>query len=145
MTSLRSVGFVIENEWYWRITEGATSLDARSAVRDFLAPLVRNAPACKLEDIAPDGDRAVRFRIAERRFEIALVAAADRIAINGLVGDLNRAFATAELDLVFALVVPNRFELRGVLLSEQDVAALSGDQVVLIPSTRPSWRATPYR
>jgi hypothetical protein len=140
-----SAGFVIENEWYWRITEGATTLDATSAVRDFLVPLVRNAPACKLEDIAADGDRAVRFRIAERRFAIVLVAAADRVAINGLVGDLNRAFAAAELDLVFALIVPNRFELRGVLLSERELAALSGDPVVLIPSTRPSWRATPYR
>jgi len=41
--------------------------------------------------------------------------------------------------------VPNRFELRGVAMPEAELAALAGDPVVLIPSTRPSWRATPFR
>ena len=136
--------FLIENEWYWRITEGATTLEARAAVRDFLVPLARVLPT--ITEIGGElGERRVTFRIGERAFAIELVRAADRIALNGMVADLNRAFAAAALDRVFALIVPNRFELRGVVIDGAEAAALAGDPVVLIPSTRPSWRATPHR
>jgi len=141
-TALGRAGFVIENEWYWRLTEGATTLDATAAVRDFLAPLARIVTAMRDLVAAPG---RVTFVIGERPFAIDLVRAADRIAMNALVGDVNRAFAAAELGLTFALVVPNRFELRGVAMPEAELAALAGDPVVLIPSTRPSWRATPFR
>ncbi len=57
-----------------------------------------------------------------------------------MVADINRAFAAAKQALAFALIVPNRFELRGVLLDVAELGALAGDPLVLIPSTRASWR-----
>ena len=133
-------GFVIENEWYWRITESATSLDAKGAVRDFLAPFARHVKArCEIADLAADDDRHVSFRIGDKPFAITLADAPDRVALNAMVADVNRAFAAANKSLAFALIVPNRFELRGVAIADEELATLNGDPLVLIPSTRRSY------
>lgn len=132
--------FLIENEWYWRINENATSLTIEAAVRDFVMPLLR---------LLKSGDA----RATSDGFELVLGAtvtpivlttrATDRVAINHLVGDLNRAFSLAKLGQAFALVVPRRYELRGALLTEDELGRLAGDPALLIPSSRPSWRSIP--
>ena len=42
-----------------------------------------------------------------------------------------------------ALVVPRRYELRGAVLDESELAALSGKPELLMPSSRPSWKQMP--
>jgi len=139
---LTRVGFVIENEWYWKITENAQSFDVASAVRDFLAPLARHAKdRLALTDIAADLAE-VRFAVKGEPVAIQIAAGLhDRVAINHFVGDINRAIAGT--GYAFALVVPRRYELRGVLLADADLASLAGSAALLIPSSRPSWRAIP--
>jgi hypothetical protein len=136
------LGFVIENEWYWKITENAQTFDITSAIRDFLAPLARHAKErVAITDIAADLDE-VRFLLKTEPVAIKVsVGLHDRVAVNHFVGDLNRALA--KLQLAFALVVPRRYELRGVLLTEAELTALAGDAMLLVPSARPSWRNIP--
>jgi hypothetical protein len=132
--------FVIENEWYWRINENATSLTRDAAVCDFVMPLLR---LVKSGDVRATDD-GFELMLGDTVTPIALTArATDRIAINHLVGDLNRAFVLAKLGKAFALVVPRRYELRGALLAEDELAQLAGDPMLLIPSSRPSWRSIP--
>ena len=140
---LATAGFVIENEWYWKIMEHATTLGAAAAVRDFVAPLARLAKGrFAIDDLAiDDDDRGVRLHVAKQPVAIRLAQGSDRAALNRLVADLNRAFLAAKLGHAFALVAPRRYELRGVLLTDDELARLSGDPVVLVPSSRPSWRA----
>lgn len=136
-------GFAIQNEWYWKLTEHATTLGATAAVRDFLAPLARLAAGrFEIDELAvDDDDRGVRLRVAQVPFAIRLANGSDRVAINHLVDDVNRALLQAELGQAFALVVPRRYELRGVLLTDAALAALTGDPMLLVPSMRPSWRS----
>ena len=132
--------FVIENEWYWRINENATSLTIDMAVRDFVMPLLRLVKSGDARATA-DGFELV---LGELVSPIALTThATDRVAINHLVGDLNRAFSLAKLGQAFALVVPRRYELRGALLTDEELGHLAGDPILLIPSSRPSWRSIP--
>jgi hypothetical protein len=135
-------GFVIENEWYWKITENAQTFDVTSAVRDFVAPLARHAKdKLALTDIAADLNE-VRFSLEGEPVAIQLsLGQHDRVAINHFVGDINRALS--RLHHAFALVVPRRYELRGVLLTDDELSGLAGDPMLLIPSTRPSWRNIP--
>lgn len=139
---LTRVGFVIENEWYWKITENAQSFDVVTAVRDFLAPLARHAKdRVLLTDIAADLGE-VRFAVKGETVAIKINAGMhDRVALNHFVGDINRSLAGT--GYAFALVVPRRYELRGVLLTEEDLTSLAGSPALLIPSSRPSWRAIP--
>lgn len=140
MLDLGTRGFVIENEWYWRINENARTFDAAGAVRDFLAPLARHAKeALALTALVADVD-TVQFSIGDRAVSIEISGTAhDRIAVNHFVGDLNRELAP--LQRAFALVVPRRYELRGVLLTEEELGSLAGNPVMLVPSGRPSWRS----
>ena len=62
--------------------------------------------------------------------------------------DLGRTFVIenewfAKLGQAFALVVPRRYELRGALLTDEELGRLAGDPILLIPSSRPSWRSIP--
>ena len=141
---LAHLGFAIENEWYWKITEGAQTFDAAAAVRDFLAPLARHAKGkLAITDIACEVDD-VRFTVGDTTFSIPLfVGANDRITINHFVADLDRALHAAKTGYQFALVVPRRYELRGVLLTDDELAAISGDSALLVPPSRPSWRQLP--
>ncbi len=129
--------FVIENEWYWRINENATSLTLDAAVRDFVAPLLRLLNTGEVRVV----DGAFELVLGEQISRIELSTASDRVAINHLVGDLNRVLATAKLGVAFALVVPRRYELRGAVVTEVELGSLAGDPVLLVPSSRPSWSA----
>lgn len=134
-------GFAIENEWYWRITENAQTFDAAGAMRDFLAPLARMAKDIAISELTVAGDE-VRFTLAGEPIAIRIPPGShDRLAINHFVGDLNRELSS--MHLAFALVVPRRYELRGVLLAEHELAELAGNPVLLMPSGRPSWRSIP--
>jgi hypothetical protein len=137
---LARLGFAIENEWFWKITENAQTFDVTCAVRDFLAPLARHAKdKLALTDIAADLTE-VRFALKTEPVAIKVsVGLHDRVAVNQFVGDLNRALS--KLHYAFALVAPRRYELRGVLLTEEELASLAGDPALLVPSARPSWRS----
>jgi hypothetical protein len=141
---LARLGFAIENEWYWKITEGAQTFDAVAAVRDFLAPLARHAKGkLPITDIASEVDE-VRFALGDTTFSIRLFAGAnDRVALNHFVSDIGRALHAAKAGYQFALVVPRRYELRGVLLTDTEIATLSGNCALLAPPARPSWRQLP--
>jgi hypothetical protein len=138
---LAHLGFAIDNEWYWKITESAQTFDAAAAVRDFLAPLARHAKGkLAITDISSEVDE-VRFTVGDTTFSIRLfVGANDRIALNHFITDIDRALHSAKTGYQFALVVPRRYELRGVLLTEDELAALGGNSALLVPPTRPSWR-----
>ncbi len=135
-------GFAIENEWYWKLTEGARTFDAVSAVRDFLAPLARHGKdRLAITDIACEVDE-VRFAIGETTYSIRIYAGeTDRVAVNHFISDIDRALHAAGTDLVFALIVPRRYELRGVLVTEEELHALAGDPALLLPTSRASWRS----
>lgn len=135
-------GFVIENEWYWRISENAQTFDVVVAVRDFLAPLARmSKDTLAITDVAADPGE-VHFLLAGEAMSVAIPAGShDRVAINRFIGDLNRTFAATKH--TFALVSPRRYELRGVILTEAEFGQLAGDPQLLVPSGRPSWRSIP--
>lgn len=137
--------FLIENEWYWRITENATSFTAQAAVRDFLQPLAKLARTrFEIDDIVADeDDRGLAFRIKTSTTQLRLGSGGDRAIVNNLIGDINRALAIAETGYAMALIVPRRYELRGALFTEDELAALLGDPIVLVPTTRASWRSIP--
>jgi len=130
-------GFAIENDWYWRITENARTFEVATAIADFLAPLARSAKdTVAITDLAADGG-AVQLAIDGQPATITINAAAhDRVAINHFVADLNRALAAS--NHAFALVVPRRYELRGVLLREPELGELLGRPELLVPSGRSS-------
>lgn len=137
--------FLIENEWYWRITENATSFTATAAVRDFLDPLAKVAKGrFEISAISADeDDRGLSFRIGTSTTQLRLGSGGDRAVVNNFVGDINRALAIAETGYALALIVPRRYELRGALFTEDELAALLGDPIVLVPTTRASWRSIP--
>lgn len=137
--------FLIENEWYWRITENASSFTATAAVRDFLEPLARLGHGrFELTDMRVDEDaRGLSFRLGESTTQIRLGTGGDRAVVNNFVGDINRALAVAEVGFALALIVPRRYELRGALFTEDELAALLGDPILLVPTTRASWRSIP--
>ncbi len=142
-SDLGAAGFPLDPEWYWRIAESASSLNAEAAARDFITPLARIAAGrFAITAVAIDDDiRGLRLRVDDLLVEIRLARdTSDRVAINRLVADLNAAFAALKLGRSFAIVAPRRFELRGVLLTDSELAELLGDPVVVIPSARPSWR-----
>ena len=133
--------FVIENEWYWRITENATSLTLDAAIRDVVTPLLRLLKSHVPAELRP-GATSFELVLGDLTTSIALTPnATDRVAINHLVGDVNRALSMAKLGLAFGLVVPRRYELRGALMTEDELARLAGDPTLLVPSSRPSWKA----
>ena len=141
---LTRAGFAIENEWYWKITEGAQTFDAVAAVRDFLAPLARHAKGkLAIVDIASEVDE-VRFAIDDITYSIKIYAGvSDRIAVNHFVSDVDRVLVVANTGYQFALVVPRRYELRGVLLTQEELAGVAASSALLVPTARASWRQVP--
>ena len=130
---LTRVGFVIENEWYWKITEGAKTFDAVAAVRDFLAPLARHARGkLAITDIASEVDE-VRVQLGDVACSIRIYASeSDRVAVNHFIADLDRALAGSAYQ--FALVIARRYELRGVLLTDEELRALASDPALIAPT-----------
>jgi hypothetical protein len=141
---LTRVGFLIENEWYWKINEGAQTFDAVAAVRDFLAPLARHAKGkLAITDISSEVDE-VRFTIGEVTYSVPIYGGvSDRVAVNHFVADIDRALVTAKTGYQFALVAARRYELRGVLLTHDEMRMLTGDPALLVPSSRASSRQLP--
>lgn len=137
MGNLEHRGFAVENEWYWRITENAQTFDVTAAARDFLAPLSRlTKDTVAITDVTTAGDE-VRFALAGEPAAIRIAPGShDRVAINHFVGDLNRVLSPTHH--AFALVVPRRYELRGVLLTDEELSALAGNSILLVPSGRSS-------
>lgn len=133
--NLAAAGFAIESEWYWRITENAQSFDVTAAVRDFVAPLARHAKGrIAITEIAADLDE-VRFMLGDTPVQIRISGGvSDKTAINLFVSDLNHAIA--ETGFAFALVAPRRYELRGVLLTEGELAEIAGTSALLVPTAR---------
>jgi hypothetical protein len=136
---LASAGFAFGAEWYWRIVETDGAFGARAA-RACLLPLARLAQdRFAIEDIVADhGDRIVRFRLDGAPIAIAVEIARPRFAADRFVIDLNRHLR--RLDHAFALVVPRRYELRGVLLPRSALADHARDPFVIAPSDRTTWR-----
>ena len=85
--------FVIENEWYWRITENASSFTASAAVRDFLEPLARVAKGrFELAELAANDDaRTIEFRVNTSTTHVELATGGDRAVVNGFIGDVKLA------------------------------------------------------
>jgi hypothetical protein len=142
LSSAMSRSFAIENEWYWRISENAKTFDAPSAARDFLAPLARVAnDIVAITDIAAD-EHDVTFVIGADTVTIRIdTATHDRVAINHFVLAINGSLASTKH--AFALVSPKRYELRGMLLTQAELADLVGKPELMMPSGRPSWRSMP--
>jgi hypothetical protein len=140
--NLAAAGFAIESDWYWRITENAQSFDVAAAVRDFIAPLARHAKGkFAITEIAADLDE-VCFLLGETEVAIKISAGvSDRVAINHFISDLNLAIAST--GFAFALVAPRRYELRGVLLTESELASIAGTSALLVPTARSVSRTIP--
>lgn len=136
---LASAGFAFGAEWYWRIVETEGAFGARAA-RACLLPLAGLARGrFALDDIvADDGDRIVRFRLEGVPIALAVALDRPRFAADRFVIDLNRLLR--RLDHAFALVVPRRYELRGVLLPRSALADHARDPLVIAPSDRTTWR-----
>lgn len=141
---LTRLGFAIENEWYWKITEGAQTFDAVAAVRDFLAPLARHAKGkLAITEIASEVDE-VSFVLGDTTHAIKIYAGvSDRVSVKQFVIDIDRALMIAKTGYQFALVVPRRYELRGVLLTDDELTGLAANAALLVPSARQAWQQLP--
>jgi len=129
----------IANEWYWRITENTGTLTLEEAMRDFVRPLMRLVD--RHVEVAIAGE-VIEIRFAAHAGRVALAPnVTDRVAVSHLIADLDRFLASAQLTSAFALVVPRRYELCGVLLDKAELDRLWGDPRLLVPSSRPSWNA----
>ena len=136
---LTSAGFAFEPDWYWRIVEGDGTFGA-TAARACLIPLGKLAHGrFVLDAITADADdQIVRFRLDGAAIAIAVGIWSPRTSADRFVIDLNRHLRP--LDHAFALVVPRRYELRGVLLPRSILADHNRDPLVIAPTVRPGWR-----
>ncbi|MEP6862169.1 MAG: hypothetical protein ABJE66_16210 [Deltaproteobacteria bacterium] len=126
--------FWIANEWYWRITENTGTLTLEEAARDFVRPLMRLLDR-GVEVVIEGAGLAIRFGTHHVRLPVA-TNVSDRVAVDHLIADLDRMLATAQLAQTFAIVVPRRYELCGVLLAKAELDRLWGDPRLLVPSSR---------
>jgi hypothetical protein len=134
-------GFVIETEWYWRIVDGVGVFSARTAARDLLHPLAwfaRDRFAIDSIAIDPDND-GLSLAVAGVPAAIRLWRGYDRQRVDRFVMALNRALAAAEVRHTFALAVPRRFELRGVLVPDDQRALIAGEPWWISPANRSDW------
>ena len=135
---LANTGFAFDAEWYWRIIETNGSFGS-AAARAFLLPIARLAlRRFVLDDIEVEGADRVHFRVDGN--PVALDVALDRArsAADRFVIDLNRHLRP--VGHAFALVVPRRYQLRGVLLPRSALADHARDPLVIAPSDRTGWR-----
>jgi hypothetical protein len=138
-SDLTSAGFAFDPDWYWRIVEGDGTFGA-TAARACLVPLGRLAHGrFELDAVEADpDDRIVHFRINGAAIAIEVGIWCARASADRFVIDLNRHLRG--VDHAFALVVPRRFELRGVLLPRSILADYDRDPFLIAPSVRPGWR-----
>src|ERR1043165_3359943 len=94
--------WVIENEWYWRITGRAQTLSVEAALRGVVHPLLKLLKQGEARPV----DGGFELVLGERTTAIALTqTATDKIALNHLVGDINRALSLSGVLQAFALVI----------------------------------------
>ncbi len=142
---LAATGFVLPAHWYWDLFEGGTTITeapAEHATRELLAPLARSAKGrFAIDAIAADADGGgVQFVVADHPAAIRFATgASDRVLVDRFVGALN--LSLARVKHAFAIVVPRRYEVRGVLIPADELAALARDPSVRMPSDREPWRA----
>ncbi len=136
---LASAGFAFRSEWYWRIAEGDGEFDPFAA-RACLMPIAQLAgQRFVIENIVADPLAfTLAFTLDGERVEIAIARGPARAAADHFVTALNAWLA--KHDVAFALVIPRRYELRGVLLPRSALAELVRDPLVLAPSDRRAWR-----
>jgi len=136
---LATTGFAFQPDWYWRIVESDGTFGA-TAARACLIPLGKLAhDRFVLDEVTAHPDnRVIQFRLngAEIALEVGIWCA--RASADRFVIDLNRHLR--EVDHAFALVVPRRYELRGVLLPRAALADHKHDPFVIAPSHRVGWR-----
>lgn len=136
---LASAGFAFEPDWYWRIVESDGTFGA-SAARTCLLLLAKLAQGrFALDAITADpDDRIVRFRLDGSPIAIEVGTWCARSSADRFVIDLN--WHLRRVDHAFMLVVPRRYELRGVLLPRAALADHRHDPLVIAPSHRVGWR-----
>jgi len=135
---LANAGFAFAAEWYWRIVESDGTFGA-SCARARLLPIARLArDRFVLDDIVATDEHVVEFRLDGTPIAIDVEVTRPRIAADRFVIDLNRHLR--RLDHAFALVVPRRYQLRGVLLPRSVLADHIRDPFVILPSDRTGWR-----
>jgi len=136
---LANAGFAFEPDWYWRIVEGDGTFGA-AAARACLLPLGKLAHGrFALDAIASDpDDQVVRFQLDGSPIALEVGIWCARASADRFVMDLNRHLL--RVDHAFALVVPRRYELRGVLLPRSVLADHGHDPYVIAPSMRAGWR-----
>lgn len=115
--------FHLDSEWYWRIFEGAPCFGDEAGAevaRDFLKPLAWIAKGhVAIDDIAVDADGdGVTFTVATRPVAIRCRG----LRIERFVEAINHSLAEAALDFMFAIVEARRYELRGVLVTKDELA-----------------------
>ena len=138
-TDLANAGFAFGPDWYWRIVESDGTFGANAA-RMCLLPLGKLAQGrFALDEITADPDeRFVRFRLDGSPVAIEVGIWCARTSADRFVIDLN--WHLRRVDHAFALVVPRRYELRGVLLPRSLLAEYDRNPYVIAPSVRPGWR-----
>jgi hypothetical protein len=130
MIDLGQAGFAFANHWYWRIAERTSSLTVNDIVNDLLRPTARLARDAFRLDATAVTDRTIECRIADHIATLELVPGDDRTVVERLVVDLDRELARANVEYTFVIAIARRYELRGVLVSGLDLAALALDQIV---------------
>jgi hypothetical protein len=136
---LASAGFAFRAEWYWRIAEGDGVFDPFAA-RACLVPVARLAAGRFVIDAigADPIARTLELSLDGNHHIIPIVGGPARVAADHFVTALNELLA--KYDVAFALVIPRRYELRGVLLPRSTLADHARDPLVLAPSDRTAWR-----
>ncbi len=135
MVTVLARSFAIENEWYWRISEDAKTFDAAAAVTDFLKPFARLGKDVFLISDAVAEGASVRFVLGAEPVTIPIETnLLDRAALNHFVLRLTRLIAMTRH--AFAIVSPRRYELRGALLTDDELLALAGSPELLMPFGR---------
>ena len=135
---LANVGFAFGADWYWRIVENAGGFGAAAACA-CLIPLARLARGSfEIDSIAARADdRVVELRLEGAAIAIEVGVHQARAAADRFVIELNRHLR--DVDHAFALVVPRRYQLRGVLLERAALADHARDPFVLAPTDRTTW------
>jgi hypothetical protein len=139
VVDLANTGFAFAAEWYWRIVEDDGAFGA-AAARACLLPLARLAHGSFTIDAitASADDDVVDFRLQGTPISLPVGSRNPRASADRFVIDLNRELRA--VDHAFALVVPRRYELRGVLLPRPALADHAYNRFVLAPSDRTGWR-----
>ncbi len=115
--------FHLDSAWYWRLFEGAPVFGdgaGREVARDFLRPLAGIAKGrVAIGDIEVDDDGdGVKFTVDTRPVAIRCRG----LRVERFVDAINHSLAEATHGFVFAIVEARRYELRGVLVTRDELA-----------------------